>query len=128
MTRLITLVATTTLVLGLVATGAFAGGSDWGETDPHGHVMLVGAELVPTDAGLTLTFRRCVELTSSAKNSQDGALPTPAHHHSVHTGAAGGSPFSPGALFNAGNWIVPLAPFAGLPFEGCGDFESGMSF
>lgn len=129
MNRITTLVAATMMALGLLASSALAGGHEWHEdVDPHPHVMLIGAELVPTEDGLTLTFRRCVELTSNASTSENGELPTPAHHHSIHTGKAGGSPFAPGALFNAGNWVVPLAPFHDVPFTGCESFTSGMPF
>ena len=127
MKRIITLVVSTAMALGMLATGAVAGGHEWHEdVPPHAHVMLLGAEVVVGDTGPTLTFRKCVEMTSNAKHAQNGALPTPAHHHSIHTGNAGGSPFVEGALFNAGNWVIPLAPFAGLPYTGCDDFTSGM--
>lgn len=129
MNRITTLVAATVMALGLLASSALAGGHKWPEgLPPHAHAMLIGAELVEVDDALTLTFRRCVELTSSAPTSENGELPTPAHHDSIHTGKAGGSPFAPGALFNAGNWVVPLAPFPGVPFTGCESFTSGMPF
>lgn len=128
MRRIAALVAATTMGLGLLGGSALAGGNDWGDIPPHAHVMLIGAELVEGEETVTLEFRRCVEFTSKAPASQNGALPTPAHHHSIHTGAAGGSPFAPGALYQAGNWVIPLSPFAGLPFTGCESFISGMPF
>lgn len=115
MKRIITFVLSTAMAVGLFATAAVAGGHEWHDDVPrHGHVMLVGAEV---DATGTLTFRNCVEFKS---------LRTPAHHHSIHTGVPGGSPFAGGPLFQAGNWVIPLSPFAGLPFTGCESFESGM--
>ena len=104
------------LVLGVFAGTALAGGHEWPEgVEPHGHVMLIGVEV---DDGL-VHFDRCVEFK---------ALKVPAHHHSIHTGAAGGSPFVQGPLFQAGNWVIPLAPFEGLPFTGCESFSSPFPF
>lgn len=117
MKRIITLLVSVAMAFGLFAGTAFAGGHEWHEVE-HGHVMLIGAEL---DDG-NLYFDRCVELANGE------ALPVPAHHHSVHVGPAGGSPFAPGPLFQAGNWIIPLNPFEGLPFTGCESFTSGMPF
>lgn len=107
MKRVITLLAAVALAIGVLASTALAGGKEWGDIPPHGHVMLIGANI---EDGM-VHFDRCVEFANGRK------LRVPAHHHSVHTGAAGGSPFAPGALFNAGNWVVPLAPLT--PFEGC---------
>lgn len=96
------MLAALALALGLFAGTALGGGHEWHEdVDPHGHVMLIGAEV---QSGF-VHFDRCVEFAAGR------TLNGPAHHHSVHTGAAGGSPFVQGALFNAGNWVIPLAPF-----------------
>jgi hypothetical protein len=105
------------LLMGATAATALAQGKDWSGAGvpPHGHVMLLGAEI---DGG-KLYFRRCVEFAAGA------ALPTSAHHDSVHTGKAGGSPFAPGALLlKAGNIVAPLAPLT--PWTGCASFSSGM--
>jgi len=109
------------LLLVAVSLGAFAAtanaqGKDWGAIPPHGHVMLLGAEI---DEG-RLFFDRCVEFAAGA------ALPNSAHHDSVHTGAAGGSPFVQGALWDAGHIVVPLAPLVPYDWTGCESFESGM--
>ena len=107
------LLAALGLAMGLVAGAALAGGNEWPEgVEPHGHVMLIGAEV---DGGF-VHFDRCVEFAAGR------TLNGPAHHHSVHTGAAGGSPFVQGALFHAGNWVIPLAPF-GFG-TGCESFSS----
>ena len=108
----VVLLVSLVVALGLLSGTALARGNDWGNVPPHGHVMLIGVEV---DAGM-VTFDRCVELAAG------DPLSVPAHHHSVHEGAASGSPFVQGALFRAGNWIVPLNPFAGLPFTGCENF------
>lgn len=114
-----TLILMAAFALGLLAfaTTASAGGHEW-HVEPHGHVMLIGVEMEAVEGGSLVSFDRCVEFAAGR------ALKTPAHHHSVHTGRAGGSPFVQGALWNAGNAVVPLAPF-GPPFwTGCESFES----
>lgn len=101
-------VKTSTPVAGFAATSTAvdAGGHKWGDVPPHGHVMLIGVEVFDGAAH----YDRCVEFK---------ALPVPAHHGSIHTGKAGGSPFAQGALFDAGNWVIPLPPFVDLGFTGC---------
>jgi hypothetical protein len=112
MRRFSTILGVLVLSMGLFAGAALARGNDWGPVPPHGHVMLIGTEVV----GGQVHFDRCVELAAGQP------LRGPAHHNSVHTGTAGGSPFVQGALFKAGNWVVPLAPLT--PFTGCADFSS----
>jgi hypothetical protein len=107
------------LILGATAAAVSAQGKAWGNVPPHGHVMLQGAQ-IDEEQG-KLYFRRCVEFAAGA------ALPNSAHHDSVHTGAAGGSPFVQGALFRAGNFVVPLAPFGPPTWTGCESFQSGMA-
>jgi len=106
------------LILGATAAAVSAQGKDWGGLPPHGHVMLMGAS---TD-GEHIYFTRCVEFAAAR------ALPKTAHHDSVHTGAAGGSPFlpTPGALGRTGKWVVPLSPLVPFDWHGCESFESGM--
>lgn len=103
------------LIIGATAATVSAQGKDWGAIPPHGHVMLIGAEI----DGANLYFDRCVEFAAGR------TLPNTAHHDSVHTGVAGGSPFVQGALWNAGKIVAPLAPLT--PWEGCEDFTSGMA-
>jgi hypothetical protein len=79
--------------------------------------MLLGAEI----EGDSLLFDRCVEFAAGM------ALPKTAHHESVHTGTAGGSPFVQGALWDAGHIVIPLAPFVPFDWTGCESFESGMA-
>jgi hypothetical protein len=105
------------LIMGATAATVSAQGKDWGGIPPHGHVMLLGAE-IDFEAG-TLHFDRCVEFAAGR------ALPNRAHHDSVHTGRAGGSPFVQGALWHAGHIVAPLAPLT--PWTGCESFESGMA-
>lgn len=102
------------LIIGATAFASTAQGKEWGGIPPHGHVMLLRAEIGEG----SLFFDRCVEFAAGA------ALPNTAHHLSVHTGAAGGSPFAQGALWNAGHIVAPLAPLT--PWTGCESFESGM--
>lgn len=113
MKRFVMLLAALAVVMALSTGPAQAGGHEW-HVEPHGHVMLIGAEI----DGDQVTFDRCVEFAAGR------ILRGPAHHHSVHTGAAGGSPFVEGALFQAGNWVVPLFPFGPPVWLGCEDFTS----
>jgi hypothetical protein len=103
------------LIIGATAATVGAQGKDWGGIPPHAHVLLLGAEI---DQG-SLVFDRCVEFAAGA------VLPNTAHHESVHTGAAGGSPFVQGALWDAGHIVAPLAPLT--PWTGCESFQSGMA-
>jgi hypothetical protein len=103
------------LILGATAAAVSAQGKDWGGVPPHGHILLINASI---DGAGVLTFDRCVEFAAGR------ALPKAAHHESVHTGAAGGSPFAQGALYAAGHIVAPLAPLT--PWTGCGDLHSGM--
>ncbi len=106
MRRLVTLVVSLVMAVALFGATAFAGGNpnEWPEGFEHGHAMLIGVALEPTQTeGVFLVhYKKCVEFK---------ALPVMAHHHSIHTGNAGG------ALFNAGNGVLPLAPLT--PFTGC---------
>lgn len=112
-TIMITALVSLAMTLGLFVGPASAGGHEWhDDVDPHGHVMLLGVEV---DDGFVY-FDHCVELANGE------ALRGPAHHHSVHTGPAGGSPFAQGPLYQAGNWVIPLHPFHDVPFTGCESF------
>jgi hypothetical protein len=102
------------VITGATAATVSAQGKDWGAIPPHGHVMLLGASI----EGGNLYFRRCVEFAAGR------TLPNSAHHDSVHTGAAGGSPFAPGALLAAGHIVAPLVPLTS--WTGCESFQSGM--
>ena len=104
------------LIIGATAATVSAQGKDWGAVPPHGHVLLVGGAI----EGGTLVFDQCVEFAAGQ------ALPKAAHHESVHTGVAGGSPFVQGALWDAGHIVVPLSPFVPFGWTGCESFESGM--
>ena len=104
------------LLMGATAATAVVQGKDWGAIPPHGHVMLLGAEI---DGG-QLFFRRCVEFAAGEP------LPNTGHHASVHVGAASGSPFVQGALWDAGHVVAPLSPLT--PWTGCESLTSGMAF
>ena len=106
------------LTVGLLATAAIGGvalanGGDWLQgPPPHGHVLLNGVEIGQDG----VSYTKCVELAAGR------TLRGSAHHDSVHTGAAGGSPFAQGALFDAGHGVVPLAPLT--PWTGCDDLPN----
>lgn len=86
MRRLVTLFVSLALGLGLTGT-AWTGGHEWENEDSHGHVMLIGVELEVDNGDVFVHFKKCVEFPE---------LRVPAHHHSTHTGNAGGSPFAEG--------------------------------
>lgn len=104
------------LIIGATAATVGVQAKDWGAVPPHGHVMLLGAEITQE----AILFDHCVEFAAGE------ALPNRGHHDSVHTGAASGSPFVQGALWNAGHIVAPLAPFVPFDWTGCESFESGM--
>lgn len=119
MKRIFTIFTAIALATGLFAGTALAGGHEWHEDVPaHGHVLLLGAELTP----LGLSYDRCVDLAGGE------ALPTPAHHHSIHTGKAGGSPIIQGALWQAGHAVIPLNPFVPFQWFGCEDIPNPIPF
>ena len=104
------------LIIGATLATVTAQAKDWGGIPPHAHVMLIGAA-IDESTGI-LTFDQCVEFAAGR------TLPNTAHHDSVHTGVAGGSPFVQGALWDAGKIVAPLAPLT--PWTGCESFTSGM--
>jgi hypothetical protein len=101
MKRAVTLfTALAAFAVGSFASTAQAGGHEW-HLPPHGHVMLIGVEVIEGE----VHFDRCVEFK---------ALRVPAHHNSIHTGKAGGSPFAQGALFRrATGWLRSLRSLSG---------------
>jgi hypothetical protein len=66
---------------------------------PHGHVLLLQASLEFTAEGPVIEYRKCVDLAGGK------VLPLHVHHAKLHFGRAGE------ALRQAGNVIVPVAPF-----------------
>jgi hypothetical protein len=121
MKRAIMLLVAMAMALGLLAGTALAKGkSEWHGVPPHGHIMLLGVTVEETEEGVFVHYDRCVELAKGK------ALPTPAHHDSLHTGTPGGSPFVQGALYDAGIWVVPLAPLT--PITGCDGLPNPIPF
>lgn len=114
MRRIATLMVAMGLALGLLAGTASAGNHEWEHVPAHGHVMLINVEVINGEDH----YDRCVDLAGGR------VLRGPAHHHSVHTGNAGGSPFVMGPLFKAGNWVAPMAPLT--PFTGCDDVPNPL--
>ena len=114
MRRVLALVSVA-LIVGATVAAVSAQAKDWGGIPPHGHVMLLDAEI--SETGI-LTFDGCVEFAAGR------TLSSTAHHASVHTGVAGGSPFVQGKLWDAGKIVAPLAPLT--PFTGCESLWSGM--
>ena len=102
------------LILGATAAAVGVQAKDWGQVPPHAHVMLIGAEM----QGATIAYDRCIEFADGR------VLSTTAHHASVHTGRAGGSPFVQGALWDAGKVVIPMAPIT--PFQGCADIPNPL--
>jgi hypothetical protein len=86
---------------------------------PHGHLLLIGAEIGPPVAPgppyQVLGFKRCVELAAG------NPVPLHAHHDRVHFGRAGR------ALATAGQFVVPLDPvFPGI--HSCADLQAALPF
>ncbi len=104
------------LILGATVAAVGTQAKGWGAIPPHAHVMLIGAELGAT----AITYDKCIDFAAGK------TLSTTAHHAGVHTGAAGGSPFVQGALFNAGKVVVPMAPLT--PFTGCASIPNPLPF
>ena len=113
MRRLVTLVVSLALAVGAFTATAFAGNPhEWPEGFAHGHAMLIGFEMEMDGENISVSYKKCVEFKT---------LPNAAHHHTIHTGTAGG------ALFNAGNGVLPLTPL--IPeFEGCDDIPNPWVF
>jgi hypothetical protein len=89
------------------------------EFPPHGHLLLIGAEIGPPVAPgppyQILGFERCVELAAG------NPVPLNAHHDRVHFGRAGR------ALAAAGHFVVPLSPlFPGI--HSCADLAAALPF
>lgn len=103
------------LIVGATVAAVSAQAKDWGGIPPHGHIMLLDAEI--SEDGHVF-FDSCVEFAAGR------TLTNTAHHASVHTGVAGGSPFVMGKLWDAGKIVAPLAPLT--PWTGCEDLWSGM--
>ncbi len=94
-----------TLAVVLLAAGAAAGDEHEHEETPlHPHALVIGGRETPT--GFVATG--CVDLAANQ------AVPLNAHHAQIHTGAAGAALDS-----HTGNFVVPLAPFADLPWTDC---------
>lgn len=108
MKRVIAVAALGAMVFGTMLVGPAFSEQDLPE---HGHLLLTGLEF--DDAGEPIAYKKCRELA----NGQP--LPLNAHHEQVHFGTAGE------ALFvRAGNAIVPLAPFPGVPWTNCEEFAA----
>lgn len=75
------------------------------ELPEHPHLHVIGLEF--GDGGEPVGWRKCHDLA----NGQ--ALRLNAHHEHLHFGRAGL------AQFEAGNAVVPAAPFPGVPWTNC---------
>jgi hypothetical protein len=90
------------LVLGLVLIANPAPGQQV-TFEEHPHALVLGVVFDSEDN--PVSYRRCIDLASGQ------ALPLNAHHDHMHFGTAGEKLFT-----NAGNVVVPMAPFP-EPFE-----------
>lgn len=108
MKRVIAAAALGAMVFGTMLAGpAFSDG----HLPEHGHLLLTGLEFDET--GEPINYKKCRELA----NGQ--ALRLNAQHQHLHFGTAGE------ALFDrAGNAVVPLAPFPGVPWSNCEEFAA----
>jgi hypothetical protein len=119
--RLVVLTAALALAIGLLAAPASADTRPPPFNQPHGHVLLIGADVTwiqpPPGAPpyVINSYERCVELA--------GGRPVPlhAHHDRVHFGRAGQ------ALAAAGHLVVPLNIIPGI--DSCADLSAaGLPF
>lgn len=96
------------IFMGMVLTALVVGPafSDNNEELPeHPHLHVIGLEF--GEGGEPLGWHKCHDLA----NGQ--ALPLKAHHEHLHVGRAGQ------AQLEAGNAVVPAAPFPGVPWANC---------
>jgi hypothetical protein len=97
----------TVLVAAVGLLGASFGVAQAYEAPPHSHLMLTGVQLDET-GDWPISIRKCHPLANGR------ALPTHAHHETVHTGRAGE------ALWDAGNAVVPVfLGENGTPWHDC---------
>lgn len=97
--------------LGAMVFGALFVGPAFSDLPEHGHLLLTGLEF--NEEGDPVGFQKCRELA----NGQ--ALRLNAHHEHVHFGPAGEA-----LSVRAGNAVVPLAPFPGVPWSNCEEFAA----
>lgn len=82
----------------------------------HPHVLVLGVELDPVTEE-PISIRKCVDLAGNR------ALPLNAHHVHVHFGTAGFK-----LATNASNFVVPTAPFPGVPWTDCESLLAAFGF
>ncbi len=104
MRKSLSLIAAVLAALLLAAGTAAADEHGDEETPLHPHALIIGGRETPT--GFVATG--CVDLAANQ------SLPLNAHHDHIHTGAAGAALNS-----HTGNFAVPTAPFADLPWADC---------
>lgn len=100
MRKLIIIVGALTLLL----VGTLASADE--QLPDHPHALVIGVE-IDADSGVPTGVKNCVELAAGQ------ALPNSVHHAHVHMGRAGE------ALSKAGHFVVPLAPYPGIPWDSC---------
>lgn len=121
MKRISVLIAISAMMLGFSAVAA--GADEAGGPPPHGHVLLLHADVTPNpffDPQDETTgppyfihdFKKCVDLANGNK------LPLNAHHSGIHMGPAGEA-----LRTRAGHLTVPLAPYGPEGLESCADAE-----
>ena len=111
MRRLVTIVVSVGLAVGLLSGTALANKHEWPPGFEHGHALLIGVDVEFTPDEVVVNYRKCVEMKP---------LPVMAHHHSIHQGRASD------ALFNAGNGVLPLSPLT--PWDSCDELPNPLVF
>ncbi len=76
----------------------------------HPHLLVLGVEF---DGETPTGFKQCVELAAGQ------ALRLNSHHDHAHFGTAGAA-----LAEKAGNFVVPAAPFPGVPWSNCAELEA----
>lgn len=104
----------TALLLSLLAAPAPAQATADEDLPEHANIMLLGA--VWTGSGWTTqieSFHKCVDLPVTPLN---------AHFSSIHWGNAAKG-LAKGESGKGSHMVIPVAPFPGIEFSNCADFE-----
>lgn len=101
------------VVLGVVLAGVAATAG----LPPHPHILLIDADLEFDENAnpplIVNDFKECVDIAANQ------TLRLNAHHEHFHFGTAGDA-----LRETTGNFPLPAAPFPGVPWANCAEFEA----
>lgn len=105
------------VILGVVLAGAAATAEPPPELPPHPHILLIDADLEFDENAnpplIVNDFKKCVDIAANQ------TLRLNAHHEHFHFGTAGDA-----LRERTGNFPLPAAPFPGVPWANCAEFEA----